>query len=100
MLPVVLRAIFESPTVQQRNQLPLAIRYNDHNNVKKVLDNAGIKMCDNPADELAVDGRQLIYAAFYDNAKIVREMLQGGFEVKHLDHLICLLYTSPSPRDS
>lgn len=90
MLPVVLRAIFESPTVQQRNQLPLAIRYNDHNNVKKVLDNAGIKMSDNPADELAVDGRQLIYAAFYDNAKIVREMLQGGFEVKHLDHLIAL----------
>jgi hypothetical protein len=90
MLPVVLKAIFESTTVEQRNQLPLAIRYNDRANVKKVLTASGIKMEDDPAQELTVDGRQLIYAAFYDDSKIVREMLQAGFEVSQLDHLIAL----------
>ena len=90
MLPVVLRAIFESTTIEQRNQLPLAIRYNDHVNVKKVLTHAGIQRNTDQAHELTVDGRQLIYAAFYDNAKIVREMLRSGFDVSQLDHLIAL----------
>lgn len=90
MLPVVLQAIFESTTVEQRNQLPLAIRYNDRANVQKVLGGSGIKIHDDRSQELTVDGRQLIYAAFYDNAKIVREMLQSGFDVSQLDHLIAL----------
>ncbi len=90
MLPVVLRAIFESTTVEQKNQLPLAIRYNDRANVKKVLVGSGIKKKEDKAEELTVDGRQLIYAAFYDNSKIVREMLQSGFDIAQLDLLIAL----------
>ena len=90
MLPVLLDTIFDSPTVDSKAKLPLAIRFNGKKMVETVLAKEGLMMRDDAGSEMAFDGRQLIYAAYRDSAKIVGQMLDAGFNIRQLDHLIAL----------
>jgi CRP-like cAMP-binding protein len=88
LLPILLGAIFDSKGVLESGKVPLAIRYNNHEQVTKRLQHKGLIITDH--DDPTNDSRHLIYAAFYDQAKIVSEMIATGYSIEALDQLICL----------
>ena len=92
LLALVLRATFRSPTVMNTIKLPLAVRYHDRYQIKKILTEQGLEVNKQSADELTLDSRPMVYAAFWDDAGIVRELLRHGSDVHQLDHLILCEY--------
>ena len=94
LLPTVLKSIFQSMTVEERVKLPLAIRFDDATEVKRVLKHQGLmKKSAAHADELSSDSRPLLYAAYHDQADVVRELLDAGFGPDQIDHIILLEVT-------
>jgi hypothetical protein len=90
LLPVLLQSIFESPSVNAKAKFPLAIRYNVRSDAKKILDKQGLNMIASAEKEICADGRMLIFAAYNDYSHIVEEMIDAGFNLSQLDHLIDL----------
>ena len=88
LLPLLLSAIFDSKGVLDTGKVPLAIRYNNHEQLTKRLQNKGLIITDK--DDPTKDSRHLVYAAFYDQAKIVSEMIATGYSLDALDQLIAL----------
>lgn len=99
MLNVVLHSIFDSPTITSRIKLPLAIRYNVKSQVKQLMTRQGITRLASD-HELTFDARPLIYAAFHDNAEVVWELIDSGFEIAQLDNLILLELHQMCQRES
>jgi hypothetical protein len=90
LLAVVLKSIFDSVYVEERVKLPLAIKFDDRDEVKKVLRQQGLETNQDKSKELSSDARPLIYAAFYDQDVVVRELIGAGFALQQLDQLILL----------
>jgi hypothetical protein len=90
LLPVLLKSIFESPSVNTKAKFPLAIKYNDRINVRKILERDGGLDMKSVDQELCADGRLLIFAAFHDFSHIVNELVDAGSDLAVLDHLIDL----------
>eukprot|EP01050_Picozoa_sp_SAG11_P016094 SAG11_NODE_2155_length_3735_cov_2.677668_2_plen_907_part_00 len=87
MLPILTRSIFDSVTIRSSVKLPLAIRLNDKQMVRRILgQNIAIDRQD--PTELVGNSRLLIYAAYHDLGAIVESMLEFGFDIEMLDHLI------------
>jgi hypothetical protein len=90
LLPMVLQSIFRSESVEHRVKLPLAIRFNDVDELDNLLQSQGLNVSTNKAEELSVDTRPLVFAAYHDRAEVVRELVSYGFGVEQLDQLIFL----------
>ena len=89
MLPPLLESIVKSTEVKDSVKLPLAIRLNDANDVKTLCDRRPLAF-ERKDIEITKDGRALVFAAFNDQGKVVERMLDAGFDIAQLDHLIAL----------
>jgi hypothetical protein len=89
ILPTVLKAITKSSTILHKVKLPLAIRYNDAKMIKQILRDEGLCVKEG-GQELSVDARPLVFAAFSDQADVVGLLLDAGFDDQAIDHLILL----------
>eukprot|EP01047_Picozoa_sp_COSAG01_P036409 COSAG01_NODE_2844_length_6989_cov_41.950943_2_plen_1363_part_00 len=88
MLPPLLDSIVKSMIVKSSVKLPLAVRLNYEGDVKKLCDKHGIARFKNPLQEASRDGRFLVYAAFHDQGRTLGRLLDAGFDIAQLDHLI------------
>ena len=102
LLALVKTCLFDSSTVKESSLLPMAVRFGDYTMVKQRLERQkaadreyrtgdGYAMF-NPDDsrELSLDARPLVFAAFHDRGDIVKELLDYGYCIKQIDHLIWL----------
>lgn len=90
MLPPLLDSIVKSAQVKQEVKLPLAIRLNHEDDVKILCDAHGIARNQSFSDEITLDSRLLIFAAFNDQGKVVDRLLDTGFALHNLDSLVAL----------
>ena len=90
MLPPLLDSIVKSAQVKQEVKLPLAIRLNHEDDVKILCDAHGIARNQGVCDEVSLDSRLLIFAAFNDQGKVVERLLDTGFALHNLDALVAL----------
>eukprot|EP01043_Picozoa_sp_COSAG02_P010313 COSAG02_NODE_360_length_23829_cov_107.112769_8_plen_1933_part_00 len=90
LLPTLVTSILESERVKNGVKLPLAIRLNDKNGVQKLCVSEGIALRSDLAQEVTMDSRMLIYAAYHDQGKAVGALLDAGFDQSALDALIAL----------
>eukprot|EP01043_Picozoa_sp_COSAG02_P017395 COSAG02_NODE_788_length_17190_cov_18.177403_5_plen_1477_part_00 len=95
LLLMVLRAVSQSEMVSPQVRLPLALRYNDTNSLRKVLKEQGV-LKSSGCDELTMDSRPFVLAAYHDQAEAVQLMCGCGFDIKSLDHLILLNFRQMS----
>ena len=88
LLPVVISAIFESPSIKHSVKLPLAIRYDNVEYVERIMSRQGAKMLQ--THEMAIDSRLAMFAAFHDQAEVFEKLNEWGFDHRQMDNIILL----------
>ena len=88
LLDLMVRSLVDSPVIDERVKVPLALQYDATDAIRKLLARGGITKSDGAvADELA-DCRPYLFAAYHDKAETCRFLLDYGVEKNVLDRLI------------
>ena len=88
LLDLMVRSLVDSPVIDDRVKVPLALQYDATHAIRTLLTRGGITKSDaGKLDELA-DCRPLLFAAYHDKAETVRHLLDYGVDKTALDRLI------------
>ena len=90
LLDVMIRSLVDSPVIDTRVKIPLALQYDAVDAIRELLSRGGItvRLQDGAASERLTDARPMLYAAYHDKAETVRHLLDFGVEKHALDRLI------------
>lgn len=90
LLPVVLEAIFKSASINNSVKLTLAVRYGSVSYIDDIMKRQGSRQLLSNNEEMTVDARLPVFAAFHNQAHVFTRLESWGFEGLQIDNLILL----------
>ena len=88
LLDLMVRSLVDSPAIDERVKVPLALQYDATDAIRKLLARGGITKSDGSVAHELADCRPYLFAAYHDKAETCRYLLDFGVEKSVLDRLI------------
>jgi len=88
LLDLMVRSLVDSPAIDERVKVPLALQYDATPAIRVLLDRGGITKSDGIVPDELTDCRPYLFAAYHDKAETCRHLLDYGVDKNALDRLI------------
>eukprot|EP01046_Picozoa_sp_COSAG06_P029818 COSAG06_NODE_2792_length_6276_cov_13.340780_2_plen_1650_part_00 len=88
LLDLMVQSLVDSPVIDDRVKVPLALQYDATPAIRTLLTRGGITKCDGDQVDSLADCRPYLFAAYHDKAETCRHLLDYGVDNNALDRLI------------